>query len=295
MSVTKIKGKDSTEFEGPVETGDPHGKRSADKKKVGDITADESVSKSGKYGTELPGTTTIGEEVADLFKDVEGLSEGFVEKAATIFEGAVSEKIALIREEIESEYNEKLEEAYEHIAEDLENKLDEYLSLFVENYLEENRVAIEKGFRTELAESVMESIVGIVESAGVELPDDKIDLADALVAENEELTAKLNNALNEQIEAKKVIRKYEIAEAFTAHTEGLSDASKDKLRKLTENIDYTSVEQFVSKLDILKESLVPTTPAADNLTEATEPVNESVKVTDPRMQAYIKHAAGLRL
>lgn len=291
MSVTKITAKDNTEFEGPVDTGNPHGKRPADKKKVGDIAPDESVSKSAKRGADLPGTTTVGEEVAELFSGVEGLSEDFVERASTIFEGAVSEKISLIREEIETEYNEKLEEAYETISEDLEDKLDQYLSLFVEKYLEENRVAIEKGFRTEIAEQVIDNVKSIVEAAGVDLPEEKIDIAEALIAENEELTAKHNEALNEAIELKKVIRKFEINEAFNQHTENLSEAAKDKLRKLTENIDYASVDQFVSKLTVLKETVKPSTPSAEDLTEAVE-IAPSKKAVDDRMALYIKHAAG---
>lgn len=291
--VEKIKGKDMTEFDGPVDTGDPHGKRTADKRKVGDMEADTSVSKTGKRGAELPGTTTVGEDVAALFADVEGLSEDFVTKASTIFEGAVSEKISVLREEIEEEYNQKLDEAYDTIAENLENSLDEYLNLFVENYLEENKVAIEKGFRQEIAEQVITNITAIVEAAGVDLPEDKIDVADALVSENEELEAKYNESLNENIELRKQIRKFEIMEAFNTHTEGLTEAAKDKLRKLTENVDYNSVEQFVEKLDILKESVNgKVAPEAPNLTEATEDKSKP-EVNDPRMAAYIKASRGL--
>lgn len=291
--VEKIKAKDMTEFDGPVDTGDPHAKRAADKRKVGDMEADTSVSKTGKKGADLPGTTTVGEEVAALFADVEGLSEDFVTKASTIFEGAVSEKISDLREEFETEYNQKLDEAYDSIAESLEESLDQYLNLFVENYLEQNKVAIERGFRQEIAESVIENIVSIVESAGVDLPEEKIDVADALVAENEELEAKYNESLNENIELRKTIRKFEINEAFNTHTEGLTEASKDKLRKLTENVEYSSVEQFVEKLEILKESVSgKTAPDAPNLTEASDD-NTKPEVTDSRMAAYLKASRGL--
>lgn len=292
--VEKIKGKDMTEFDGPVGTGDAHGKRPADKKNNGDMQPDESVSKSAKKGTELPGTTTVGEEVAALFNGVDGLSEDFVEKASTIFEGAVSEKISIIREELEAEYNSKLDEAYNEIAEDLEGKLDQYLNLFIETYLEENKVAIQKGFRSELAEAVLENVVSIVETAGVDLSEEKVDVVDALVAENEELTTKYNDALNENIESKKTIRKYQIKEAFNERVEGLSEGAKDKLRKLVENMEFADVDSFKQKIEVLAETFAEGTPTADktNLTEVSDVRETPTEIQNPRMAQYIKAARG---
>ena len=295
MATEKVKTKDMTEFEGPVDTGDAHGKRAADKRKVGDMQPDESVAKAGRKGSELPGTTTVGEELEALFGDVEGLSEDFVSKASTIFEGAVSEKVGTIKEEMEAEYNQRLEEAYETISEDLENKLDEYLNLFVETFMKENEIAIENGFRQEIAEEVIRNVVGIVESAGVDIPDDKIDLADALIRENEEIEGKYNEVLTENIDLKKSVRKYEIAEAFNTNTEGLTEARKDKLRRLTENMEFSSVEQFTEKLEVLKESFTdgkrPVDTSDVNLTEATDGVEET-KITDPKMARYLAAARG---
>lgn len=292
--VEKIKGMDMTEFDGPVDTGDPHAKRPRDKKKVGDMNADTSVSKTGKYGTDLPGTTTIGEEVTALFADVEGLSEDFVTKASTLFEGAVSERVYNLREELEEEYNTKLDEAYETISEGLEEALDQYLNLFVENYLEENQVAIERGFRQEIAEQVLESVTSIVEMAGVNLPEEDLEVVDSLVREHDELEAKYSDTLNEMVNLRKQIRSYEINETFNAHTEGMTAASKDKLRKLTENVDYSSVENFVEKLEVLKESIStsPAVSSAPNLTEAYES-GVTEKVVDSRMAAYIKASRGM--
>ena len=290
MATENIKAKDMTSFEGPVDTGNPHGKRPADKD-VGDKGPDESVGNKGKKGAELPATTTVGEEIESLFSGVEGLSEDFVSRASTIVEGAISEKVALIREGLEAEYETKLEEAFTSLSEDLETKLDEYLNLFVEEYMKKNEVAIERGFRQEIAEDVISAFKSIVESAGVDLPEEKIDIADALVKENAEIEGKYNEALTENIELKKSLRQYEINEAFVAGTDGLTDASKDKLRRLTENMEFSSVEQFVKKLDVLKESISSTVvvESADkkNLTEASEVKEPVAKVIDPKMQQYI--------
>ena len=292
MSEEKVKAKDFTSFEGPVGTGNAHGKRPADKKN-GDGGPDESVANKGKKGADLPGTTTIGEELTTLFSGVEGLSEDFTTRATVIIEGALSEKTALIREELEAEFETKLQEAITENDEVTIARLDEYLSLFVEEYIKENAVAIEKGFRQEIAENVIASMVAIVENAGVTLPEDKVDIAEALATENEELTAKYNDSLNENVKLRKDINRYQIAEAFTAKTEGLTEGQKDKLKKLTENMEFANVEQFNTKIDILKESIAegPAKPADNTLTEASE-AKPSQPVHDAKMQAYLAASRG---
>lgn len=288
MTTENVKAKDMTEFDGPVDTGNPSAKRPADKK-----NGDKSFNGlKGKEGTELPGTTTVGEDLNTLFADVEGLSEDFTSKVSVILEGAISEKVSVIREALEEEYEARLEEAYQTVSENLETHLDNYLNLFVENYMEDNKVAIERGIRNELSEEIIKSVQTIIENAGVTLPEEKIDIAEALVVENEKLETKYNESLHENIELKKTIRQYQISEAFEKQTSGLSEGSKDKLKRLIENMEFADVEQFNSKMDILKESITEKTagPAKTNLTEASESVERPQ--TNSRMQAYISAARG---
>lgn len=294
MSKEKATHQDSTEFEGPIETGDAQKKRPADKKKNGQQEPDTSVSNKDKGTVFTSGK--VAEQVEALFADVEGLSEGFTEKATVIFEGALSERIEEIREEIEGEFNERLNEAYETMAEDLEDKLDGYLQVVVENYIKENQVALESGFKTEVAEQVMKSVTDIIESAGVELSPDKVDVADALAEQVDELESKLNESMEETVNLRKQVRKYQIQEAFEANTTDLSEGSKEKLRKLSENIHFDDVDGFVSKLSILKESISTTNTTSNtdiaDLTEATDGINETKKTVSPQMESYLAAARG---
>lgn len=297
MAKEDVKGMDFTQDMSPVDTGNPHGKRPADKS-AGDKEADTSVAKKGKRGTDLPGTTMVGEEIAELFKDVDGLSEDFIDRATTILEAAISEKVSLVREEIEQEYADKLNEEVEERTAELEVRLSEYLELFTGNYLKENKVAIETGFKNDIAEQVIAAVNTIVESAGVELPEDKVDVADALAEANAELEEKYNKALNENISLSKEIKKYQLAEAFDIATSGLSEGTKDKLRRLTENMEFADVDQFNSKMEVLKESFTENNaPDAEvsqkDLTEATGEHNPAPqKTVDPKMQMYINATRG---
>lgn len=286
MSTEKIKVKDMTEFEGPVDTGDAQAKRPRDKKGVGDKNPDESVSKTSKV-------TDIAEEVKSLFAGVEGLSEDFADRAAIIFEGAVSERESVLREQLEAEYAQKLDEAVELQLEEIEDHLDSYLKLVVENFLSENKIALEQGFKSELAEAVIESVKTITEAAGIELPEEKIDIAESLAEDNKELEQKYNALFEAHLELSKKHEKLLIAEEFRKRTAGLTEASKDKLNRLVENMEFDSVEDFNKKFDVLKESFINKNVAEPvskvGLTEATEE-KEVVDTIDPRMKSYLAAA-----
>lgn len=283
--VTKASHQDGTSMEGPVETGNPHEKRKADQKK-GDMTADTSV--SSKDPGKLFDSGKVAEQIDALFAGIPNLTEGFSQKAAVIIEGALSERTEIIREALEEQYAVKLEEATAEIAEGFFDKLDSYLDYAAKNFMEENAVAIEGGIKSDIAEQVLASVATIIEANGVTIPDDKVDVAAALAEEVQATEKKLNEQIEENIALQEQVKKFEIKEAFAEMTEGLSDASKEKLGKLTENISYKDVADYKSRVAILKESFTESKkPLVEQvvLTESKTP--EVNKTLNPRMAAYL--------
>ena len=92
------------------------------------------------------------EDINSLFSDDSTISEEFKEKAATIFEARIFDRVTQIEEEIESKYASMLEEAVDQIKSDLTTKVDDYLNYVVEQWLADNEIAIESGLRAELTE-----------------------------------------------------------------------------------------------------------------------------------------------
>lgn len=293
MSKEKATHQDDTDFEGPIDTGNPHAKRPLDKK-LGDAEADTSV--SSKDPGKVFDSGKVAEDISALFAGVEGLSEGFASKATVILEGALSEQIEVIREQFETQYAAQLDEAVAAVSADLEDKLDSYLGFVAEQFMKENAIAIDQGIKNDIAEQVMESVTAIIESAGVTLPTEKVDVAESLVAELKETESKLNESMTANIELTAAVRKYELKEAFTAVADGLSDASKERLAKLAENISYDDVADYTNKVTTLKESIA--TPAkSDNAAALTESVDlnsntEVKKPVNPQMEAYLRAAVG---
>jgi hypothetical protein len=92
------------------------------------------------------------EDIDSLFSDDSTISEEFKEKAVTIFEARVFDRVTQIEEEIETKYASMLEEAVDQIKSDLTTKVDDYLNYVVEQWLADNEIAIESGLRAELTE-----------------------------------------------------------------------------------------------------------------------------------------------
>ena len=292
--LEKATHQDATDFEGPVDTGDAHAKRPADKKGVGDLEPDTSVSKKDP-GSVFPSGKVNEEEIKNLFKGVEGLSEDFSSRAAVLIEGAMSEKIHELKEAYEAHYATLLESEVEKLTESYEEKLDAYLDYVVENFMKENQVAIEEGIKNDIAEQVMESVATIIESNGYKLPEGKVDVAEALAEEVRDTEKKLNEQIEENIALKQQVEKYQLKEAVAELSADLSDASKEKLAKLSENISYNNIDDFKSKVGVLKESLgiTPAKVVNETITEEVHLGKEKVVTEhDEKMKAYIRALRG---
>jgi len=94
----------------------------------------------------------LSSDINALFADDSTISEEFKSKVATIFEARITDRVSQIEEQIESKYAGMLEEALEAVKIDLTEKVDDYLSYVVEQWMEENQIAIETGLRAELTE-----------------------------------------------------------------------------------------------------------------------------------------------
>jgi hypothetical protein len=202
-----------------------------------------------------PGATfqQYGEDVEAMLQG-ENLSEEFKQRAATIFEAAVLSRVEPIVEEIENQLFEEFEIAVETIKEDMANKLDDYLNYMVEEWMRDNELAIESGLRAELAESFINSLRDVFVEHYIDIPEDKVDIVEELSAKLEEAEAALNEEISRGIELSKEINEQKKMEAIYTACEGLTQTQVEKLKSLAENVEFDTEEEFVTKLDVLKES-----------------------------------------
>ena len=215
------------------------------------------------------------ESTLDALFDGEDLSEDFQYKAATIFEAAINERVDLIESELTEQYQAILEESIEETTKDLVEKLDDYLSYVVEQWMEENALAVENGVRTDIAENFILGLKELFENSWIDVPDEKYDLMGEMVEVNEQLEGGINEVLEENIALRKELQASRCSEIFLEETEGLTDLEVDRLASLTEGIDYEDEDEFRDKVNILRESYV--TEDTPFLTEEVETTDKSIK------------------
>ena len=224
------------------------------------------------------------EDVDALFGDDSTISEDFKSKAATIFEARVLDRVTQIQEEIESQYAGMLEEAIETIKSDLTEKVDDYLSYVVEQWMEENQIAIESGLRSEITEDFIAGLRNLFAENYINVPEEQVDLVEELAAKVEELETKLNEEIETNIEYKKALTEA-IKEQLTLEVcDGLTATQVEKIKSLAEGVDFSTEEEFVSKIETLRENYFPSgvkKAEVAHLHEQVEDADDKKVVADP--------------
>jgi hypothetical protein len=194
------------------------------------------------------------------------LSEEFKEKTAIIFEAAIKSKLAEEIDRLEEKYNEELEAEITSTKEDLVEKVDSYLNYVVENWMEENKVAIQTGLRTEIAEDFMNKMKDLFTESYIDVPESKIDLVDELAETVEELEEKLNAQTGKAIEMAEELESYKRDAIIREASRDLVETQVEKLKSLVDDIDFDDEETFAKKVATVKESYfnkVTSTESAD--------------------------------
>ena len=224
----------------------------------------------------------FSDDVAALFGD-EDLSEQFKEKATMIFESAVLSKINEQLEEMaeiaEVQKTLEIEEAHSEMTE----KLDSYLDYVVEQWLTDNRIAVENGIRTEIAEEFMGGLKKLFEESYIEMPEEKVDVLSDLYDEKESLEEELNKELKKNIELSEQIEELHKTTVISELSEGLTDLQVEKMKSLSEGVDFISVDDFAEKVGMLKENYFNSDEEqpTETIFDEDEPLEE--EATSPRV------------
>jgi hypothetical protein len=194
------------------------------------------------------------EDLDALVSEEATLSDGFRDKAGIVFEAALQSKVSAEIDRLESEYAQNLEEEVTELQTSLVEKVDNYLSYVVENWMKENEVAVSTGLRTEIAEDFMTSLQTVFKEHYIEVPEGKADLIDDLADQVTELEEALNKSTEENISLHASTQSFERAEVVREQSLGLADTEAEKLASLVEAIDFEDKDTFEMKVKTVKES-----------------------------------------
>lgn len=229
------------------------------------------------------------EDLDALTSEDSNLSEEFKDKAAIIFEAAVKSKVSAEIERLEEQFQTELSEQVEQVKTDLVEKVDGYLSYVVESWMEENKVAVDTGLRTEIAESFINSLKGVFEQHYVEVPETKYDLVDDLATKVAELEEQLNASTADNIKLTEAVSELRREQIIAEATAGMVEIDAAKLKSLVEDVDFESEETFVKKVSVIKESYFKTKKSAviDESTDIATDEKGVLVESSPVMSRYV--------
>jgi len=225
----------------------------------------------------------LNEDVTAMFQGEE-LSEELQNKAKTIFEAAVVARVNNKINDIVEDVTDVLEERVEKIEESYGEKVDEYLTYTVNEWVKDNKLAIESGIRSEMYESFITGLRKVFDDHYINFPEEEISIAEDLQKKVAELEKGLNETLEENSKLHKEIKNAHKQTVVDDVTDGLSEAQKDKLVELYENIEVDSnddtLDKFRANAVMIRENYFPTEVStvedSDNLIDDTPVDTETI-------------------
>lgn len=244
---------------------------------------------SGGPMAQMPMPKLAKEDLEAMFGS-DALTEEFTTKATTLFEAAVTARVAVEKVALEEAYETKLTEEVTTIKAALEEQVDQYMNYAVQEWVKQNEVAIESSLRNDVMESFMEGLKNLFAEHYIDIPEEKVDLVSELASKIEELEEKLNETVKDKMEVQEEIESLKKAAAFAEVSEGLAMTQVEKLRQLTESFEGDDLANYTKKLEIVKEShFSGKKPTQTNiLTEEfnAEETNDNVVTVDPAVKRY---------
>ena len=232
------------------------------------------------------------DDLKALVNEEATLSEEFKQKAEIIFETAINSKVNAEIDRLEEKYNEELAEEIQSTKADLVEKVDSYLNYVVEGWMEDNKLAIQNGLRTEIAEDFMNKLKGLFTESYIEVPEGKTDMVEELADTVDDLEQKLNKATDDAISMAEELEEFRRDAVIREASKGLADTQVEKLTKLVDNIDYEDQETFAQKVATVKESYFKSNQVTgtDEIEEDDSPAMEVSGSMDQYLKAIKKTA-----
>jgi len=212
----------------------------------------------------------VAKEDIDVKEDVDAmlagqeLTEEFQSQVKTIFEAAVVAKVNEQLEKMYEDYEKELHEEVSHIREDISEKVNEYLTYVAKEWVEENKLAVENKLKLEVMENFMSGLKTLFEENYVDVPEDKIDLYGDALSSLEEKETKLDESVQKNIELAKKIESLETEIILKDVTEGLTVSQVEKVRTLSESVDFVNADDMRNKITLIRDNYFPSETSVES-------------------------------
>jgi len=279
--MTDVNNKDNELLEGELP---PALKAAIEKKKAKADDAEDSAENEKEMKEKKQ--AKMKEDIDAIFSG-ESLSEEFKNNAKAIFEAAIFAKVEEATAVLEEEYATKLETEVASINENLVTKVDEYLEYVVTEWMEENKLAIEKGIKAELAEDFMIGLKNLFTEHYVDIPEDKVNVVEEFAEQVEVLESELDKAVTENANLNAQISVYKKEQVVSEVSEGLSEVQSAKLKSLAEGIEFVSEQDYKQKLLLTKKKYFD--ESSQDTVKKAAPMDDDVSTIEESFTPVMNH------
>jgi len=215
----------------------------AGEKEEGDIDEEESEEE-----------VDMEEDVKALVSAEANLTEAFKAKAKTIFEAAVKTKIREEKTKLKEGFKAALTKQTKVIKSEIVEKVDNYLTYVVENWMKENKVALATSLRVEVAENFITSLKSVFSEHYIEVPAGKTNVVEELNTKVSKLQEQLNASEKNRLALKSATEKLQRQSILAEASKGLASTQAARLNELTKDVAFENADSFQKKVTTVKES-----------------------------------------
>ena len=238
-----------------------------DKKKVDEDDDEEDLKESLKISIKIP--------KASLFESA-GFNVKQQKKVTAIFESAIKSTTRQVGKQIHEHYSKVHKKRLAEHRQLIENRLNTYLDVVVEEWVETNRVAVRSSLRTELSENFLNGLQQLFTEHYIDVPESKTDVVKSLTQHVETLKRQVNEQYTEKLKLHRLAETANKKRIVATFARDMSESQAGKLEKLAEDTQYVNANDFREKLSMLKESYFEKQPSRatrlpeENVQEVTE-------------------------
>ncbi|WCZ66382.1 prohead assembly (scaffolding) protein [Yersinia phage MHG19] len=234
-------------------------------------------------------------ELDSIFESV-GLSDEVKANFSTVFEQSVKTNAAKIAE---SHINNIIEKAETYTAEMIEEAVTENEKSLTENaskffdhlakeWMAENKLAVERGLKAELFESMFSGLKELFVEHNVVVPEESVDVVAEMEEELTESQEELKNLFETKVELERTIAGMKRESAIKESTSDLTESQKEKVSALVEGLAYS--DSFDGKLNAIVE-MVKASKEKTVVTEGAKPTDINTTDNDTAGLNFISEAA----
>ena len=232
-----------------------------------DDEEEEELEESLKISIEMP--------KASLF-EAAGFNAKQQKQVTAIFESAIKNTTRQIGKQIHEHYSKVHEKRLAEHQELMENRLNTYLDVVVEEWVETNRPAVRSSLRTELSENFLNGLQKLFTEHYIDVPESKTDVVKNLTQHVETLKRQVNEQYTEKLKLHRLAESANKKRIVATFARDMSESQAEKLENLAEDTQYVNANDFREKLSMLKESYFEKQPSRatrlpeENVQEVTE-------------------------